>query len=70
MVETIDHRKAIPVVLYNVDLPQGLAVIQRRAHEIADQLLQLCFSSWLWQTDTTDMGVQIEVRIQFPNYRS
>ncbi len=64
-----DECSAVTKAVDDMHLPQRLAVIQRRAHQGANQLLQRPLVVGVGQADAVQVGVNVEVGIVFPIVR-
>ncbi len=66
MMETQDHGRAARDVLHQMDVPQWLGEIERRARQIADEALELHHVARCRQGHAMDVRIQIEVGIDLP----
>jgi len=66
VVEPGQEDGAALVSSHEVDLPEGHAQVERRAHQVADQLLQLRLAARCRERDAVEMGVEIEVIVIDP----
>lgn len=61
-----DHGAAVLIILDQMELPHRFREIQRGAHQIAGQVLQLGLVGPARQRGTQDMPIEVEMRIDLP----
>jgi hypothetical protein len=69
MVQAADKGATFAIAFNKMDLPEGLAEVQRGAHQVVGQTLESRLIPWRRKRDSVNMSIDVEVGIVNPKGR-